>query len=803
MEIDSYDLFLDVNFEKSVVKGSVMIAFSGATNPLKLDATAMKVDEVLLDGRNASFVHDAKAGTLSVRGVKKRGAVVVNYTKVVSDDTIFGLYKSKYGPDHLLATDLEPAEARSVFPCKDHPAYKAVFRLTVVTEKGLKVIANTSLRSVEAAPEGRTRFKFEDTPRMSTYLFFFGVGKFDEEEVRGGKTLLVGASRPGQAKNSRYVLEESAAVLEAYGKYFGIPFPLKKLHLVALPEYHTGAMENWGAIASRESYVLMGEGAGVTNRRRAVHVMAHEIAHQWFGDLVTMKWWDDVWLNESFATFMDDFILDKLHPDWDCWDGFLRSNTFRSLGADSLSWTHPIQTHVKSVSEIGGVFDAISYGKGAAVLRMLEAYMGEEKFGKGVSAYLKKFSYSNASGRDFWESLGKASGLPVKKVAESWITKAGFPLVRVESSRGKVKLSQSRFRLDGKKAPGLWPVPLTLESGGRTTSVLLEKRSATLPEGKGRTIVNPRRTGFYSVLYDQGAYKEFSKEFANLHTHDKAGIVNDLYLFMHAGLVTPAMYFKFVLLSAKAPSPLLTLSIVDQMTSLRAIAGDLPPIRKAAREFASSQLKRLGLTPKKGEDETYREVREAVVTILSRTDDSFASELAPMFKGYGNVDPELKAAVATSYARTGGEEAFSAIQKMVKTTDSEIERARLYSALVSSGDSSLVEKALEMSISGAVSRSDSGFTITGASLNPDVRPEVWAWLKRRYAKVYDLYGGSQQFFLFMNMVVPRCAVDAERDAHEFISGKRFEEGRTTFRRTFETLAINVKLRQKLRDPPKS
>ena len=798
LNIETYDLTLNVDFDKAVVNGSVDIDVEGAEDPLSLDAVDMRIERVLVNGAGTKFRYDKRKGKLAIRGVPgKRAEVQVDFVKHVSDGAIVGLYKSKYGKNYLLATDFEPARARTAFPCKDEPSYKAVFRLRVITRKGLSVISNTRVASTREEPGGRTRFVFEPTPRMSTYLFFLGVGGYEESSKKSGNVTVVAATRPGQSKSARFALDISSSVLEEYGRYFAIPYPLPKLHLIALPEYRAGAMENWGAITFREALLLADSGSSTSDLRGVAHVSAHEIAHQWFGDLVTMKWWDDLWLNESFASFMDNKVLERLHPEWDNWGDFLRYNTFRALNSDALSGTHPIQGKVKKVEEIEGIFDDISYGKGASVLRMIESYIGESQFRKGVSAYLRRFAYSNAEGKDLWESLGKASGLPVSRVAGAWIQKAGFPIVRVTTSKGRIRFSQRRFSFGGKEPGSTWPIPLTLLVEGKRRALLLDRPSSSIKSASRRgLIVNPGRTGFYSVLYDMNAYDGIAEGFARLHPHDRAGTMNDLYLFMRAGMVEPNLYFRFVSVCGGVSDSMTAGSVVDQLINLRAIADEAAAVRKGYSQFYESQIKKLGLHARKGEDETIAEVRELVSTQLARTSLDFARRLSPHFENYEAVDPDLKSAVAVAYVMAGGDSAFDALVKLVRTEKREAERVRYYRALASPPDARLVERCLDLSASGAVSRSDSVYAVSLASANPRARAALWEWLERHYDLLRDTYGLGTLLGA-VNSAVPRCGVGREQEVRKFFSGGRYKEGESTVKRTFELLEVNSRLREKL------
>ena len=795
MQIESYSLDLDVDFPRAIVAGTVDVAVTGAEGSLLLNAEKLEVKGVKVNGVRVSY--KAANGTLRIpRVTKARSVVTVRFVKHVSEETVMGLYKSKYGKSYLLATDFEPARARTFFPCKDEPSYKAVFNLAVTTQTGLSVISNTPVASKEDSA-GKTRFVFEPTPRMSTYLFFLGVGPYEERKRKSDGIDIIVASRPGLSENSEFALGVASDVLRGYGEYFGIKYPLKKLHLIALPEYRAGAMENWGAITYRERLVLADSSSSTMDLRAVAHVTAHEIAHQWFGDLVTMKWWDDLWLNESFASFMDNMMLEKLHPEWENWRDFLRGSTFPAFSADALARTHPIHVKVTSVDEVESIFDNISYGKGASVLRMIESYVGEDKFRQGVSAYLRKFRYSNAKGEDFWESVQRASGRPISRLARAWTTKPGFPLVRATTAKGEVRFTQERFSYRDGGAKGMWPVPLTMINDGKLQKVLLERRSGSVKsKSPSRLLVNPGRTGFYSVLYDSAMYDRIAADFADLHSHDRAGIVGDLYLFMKAGKVEPEQYFRFVDKAGRLADALTTQSIVDQLNELRAIADEAKIVRRGYSGFYQRQLKILGLQARKGEDESVSEVREAVAIMLARTDAGFAGKLAPRFEHYETVEPNLKSAVAISYAVSAGAKGFEALFDMAKKEEKETERVRIFRALATPVDGSLVERALDLSVSGRVSRSDVAYAVSSASLNPHARSVVLKWLEGHYDSLRESFGMG---FLLgqVDSAIARRGVENEHEARRFLSGERYKEGEMTFARTLERLKVNLALRRKL------
>ncbi len=798
MEIASYDLSLDVDFAAARVKGVATLAIEGSDGTLTLDAVDMDVEAVRVNGEPRRSRFDRSKGKLRIPKMPKgESTVEVHFSKRVADGTIFGLYKSKYDGNYMLVTDLEPAEARTVFPCKDDPSYKAVFNLRVVTDEHLKVISNSSAKSVEPAPGGRTLHIFNPSPKMSTYLFFLGIGDFEESRVSAGKTEIISATRPGTSKNAGFILGIAAQVLRDYERYFGIPYPLPKLHLVGLPEYHTGAMENWGAITAREPYVVIEKGASLFDIRHASFVITHEIAHMWFGDLVTMKWWDDLWLNESFAAFMEHKMLSRAHPNWDIWRDFLMFENFPSMNADSLVGTHPIQVKVGTVNEIQQVFDAISYGKGASILRMVEAYVGEAAFRRGVSAYLRKFRYSSARGEDLWKSIAKSSGKPVSRMMGAWIKQKGFPVVKVETKSGGSTLSQSRFLVNGRESKGTWPIPLTYHSEGKLRSLLFDRQTIFVKGARpGSFLLNPGRTGFYAVLYDEEAYNAIARRFQSLQPHDKAGIISDLWLFLQAGRIKPETYFRFLSLCGRFAEAIVVETATSQLANLRAIADEAPSVKRAYEEFYLPLAAAIGIAPRPGEDPNLGTAREALLTQVVQVNREFAGRLSERFAKFDDVEPDLREAVATAYAVVNGSSAYEPMVRRIKSA-SEVDRAKLYVALTASSDPAVVEKTLDLSIGGEVSRSDSGYTIAGASNNPFARKTTWDWIVRRYDEVKGIYGGAQQFYLYLDRAVPRCGIGRADEVKRFLSGRRFEEGKLTFRRTLERLEIYSRLRDKL------
>ena len=380
-EVREYDLFLDVDFSGLKYSGKVVVDLE-SIGDVSLDAVGQQISSVKSSGNKVPFKHSGKV--LEIQTGKFSGPLEIDFSGRVSDN-FTGLYKASYGDGYILSTHLEAVQARKVLPCVDHPAFKAVFKVRVRTDADLSVISNMPIESETRQGEKKT-VMFKKTPKMSTYLLYLGVGKFVQEKNRHGETELYAAyaDRPTGKINTEFSFDATRKVLDFYESYFGIPFQLPKLHNIAVPEFAYGAMENWGAITYREILLHVDKDTSVRARKSVAHVIAHEIAHMWFGDLVTMRWWDDLWLNESFATFMDFKSTDRAYPEWKVWQDFVRTSTSGAMGRDALTKTHPIMAKVHDPEEIEELFDEISYGKGAGILRMIEAYIGPENFRNGV-----------------------------------------------------------------------------------------------------------------------------------------------------------------------------------------------------------------------------------------------------------------------------------------------------------------------------------------------------------------------------------------------------------------------------------
>jgi tricorn protease interacting factor F2/3 len=770
---------------------------------VELNAKELTITGVEVDGIPVPFRHEKDIVSISNIPMAKEHSIVLQYEKKIRDDVTTGVFKSRYGNRYFIATDFEPDRARTFFPCKDDPSWKAVFNLSVVTDADLKVISNSPLSRIEDTNvPGKKRHVFEPTPKMSTYLFFVGVGRFTEVSRRkgSGPTVTV-AGRPEGSQRADFVLETACNAIAESGDYFGVPYPLKKLHLIALPEFG-GAMENWGAITSYEAALLVAKGASTLDRKATALTTIHEIQHQWFGDLVTMKWWDDIWLNESFATFMSYKMTARLHPEWDSWSDFLTSLCFDSMAVDELRASHPIQAKIGNPAEINEVFDRISYGKGASILRMVESFLGEDTFRRGVSEYIRRFSYLNARGEDLWKSLENASDQPVSKIMGAWITRPGFPLVTIERKGTKLIFKQKRFMLtggdSGEDSP--WPIPMNLRINEAPSKFLFDTQSKEIEISGGDlhwAKANLGQTGYYCVKYDDAMYDALAASFTSLDPQDRAGIMNDLFELLKAEEIDPTVYFRFVRLCRNLDDYPTCLLVSTQLQLLWSIANTSKDVEDVNRSFLTAQLGRLTTSPIQGERENDGYLRGRFASMLARSDVDFAKKLAEEFDQFQTLDSNMKSAVAVAYARTVGRGAFDYFEETLVRTEDEQERSKMYAGLVSFDDPGLIKSALDFVASGKVSRSDSYWPLFFGTLNPRARQAEWDWIKGNFNRLGELLGSKLFVIMALERFVPVVAVGSETDARDFFSGDRLSKGELGRGQILELLSVYAKLGRRL------
>lgn len=708
----------------------------------------------------------------------------VNFAGSVPD-SLAGIYRAPYERTHIVTTHFEAAQARRMFPCIDRPDVKATFKLSVKISKDVEAISNMPIETVMADGENKV-VTFQKTPRMSTYLLYLGVGKFQERIEKAGTTEIILATTPGKTERGRFAQNEAQKAIQYFQSYFDVPFSLPKVHLVAVPEFAMGAMENWGAITFREVRLLVDANSSSKAVKSVSGAVAHELAHQWFGDLVTMKWWDDIWLNESFATFMSYKAIDAFHSEWRIWEntfnGTPRAETLAAaMSRDALESTHPIHVPVNSPEDIVEIFDAISYGKGCHMLRMIEAYAGQEPFRDGVRQYLSKHAYGNATGEDFWAALEAASGKEVRKVMLHWVREPGYPVVTASFSNGELKLRQDRFMLSG-KSENTWPIPVIIEMNGVRKSVLMERKEQSI-EAKGLESlkVNPDRTGFYSVRYE--GLEDYVWR-AKLSPFDKWGLVFDAFSFLLAGQITFKEYLRTIDRFKNKADTLPAQEVSDQISLLHAM---VPKVADIAKDLHKSIL--TALLDKT--DEHSSSLRGKVAARLAFEDHEYATGLAGDFQDYTKVPPDMREAVATAYARSTND--FDGILNRYRVSVSDEDKGNLLRALAAFRDEALLQRALDFSLSAEVKRQDIMSPIFAAISNPEAKNVTWTWFQMNAEKLQAIYRGTGRISGSIEHVISILGIGRVTDVESFFEQHPIPEAKAGIKAGFEKVHVYDRL----------
>jgi tricorn protease interacting factor F2/3 len=540
MEVKNYQLELDFDLEKKIYEGKEKIFLNlDKEDLIKIDSVDLKIKELKVNDKEVNF-EVAQDKILIKNGFQKgENIIFVNFEGELKE-VLGGIYLSKYKDKeeekYLITTQFEPIEARRAFPCFDDPDKKATFDLTLIFPKELKAISNTLPIREEILGE-KKKVIFETSPKMSTYLLYIGIGDFYFLEDKYKDVLIRVAFTPKEKlEGAKFALENCKKFLSYLEEYFDVPYPLKKLDLIAIPDFAAGAMENWGAITFRENLLLVFEGiTSQTAKERICEVIAHELVHMWFGNLVTMKWWDDLWLNESFATYLAYKAVNHFYPEWRILDKYVVDEVFSALNADALISSHPIKVEVKDPQESTEIFDEISYEKGGSVLRMIENYLGEEKFRDGLRNYIKKFSYQNAQAEDLWNSLEEVSKVDVKEIMKNYLEKTGFPQVEIKKENGNYLLKQKRFLFLEENKSEIWKIPMVIKSKDREIRIIFDKESTVLFDLEPPIILNKNYSSFFVSNYDDEILKNNLKNLEKLSEIEQVYLLHDYEFFVRKG----------------------------------------------------------------------------------------------------------------------------------------------------------------------------------------------------------------------------------------------------------------------------
>jgi puromycin-sensitive aminopeptidase len=743
------------------------------------------------------------------------------------NDKLRGFYRSVYkdpsGISHTMAaTQFEATDARRAFPCWDEPAFKAVFSVTLAIDPALTAVSNT--RVVSETREGaRKVVRFADSITMSTYLVAFVVGELEATEaVNVGGTPVKIWCVPGKRRLAAFGQEIAVDSLRYFEEYYGLPYPGDKLDLLAIPDFAAGAMENLGAITFRETALLVDEtAASHAELQRVADVVAHENAHMWFGDLVTMSWWNGIWLNEAFATFMEMLAVDAWKPEWQRWVAFGVSRA-AALTVDGLHSTRPIEFPVRAPREADAMFDVLTYEKGASVLRMLEQYLGPTVFRQGVREYLVRHKFDNADTGDLWAALGGASGQPIPAVMDGWIFAPGYPLVSVGVEGNQLVLRQQRFtylpeplRWYGAAAgttagPGRWQVPVQLRvsAGGRETveRVLLAEPEARrpLPAGFDGVVVNEGGHGFYRVRYDDTLRARLLARLPSLAAIERFNLVNDAWAVTVAGLMPVADYLELTArFRDERDKNVWSLLIGSFHTLNRLIApADRPRLEALVRDRAAPALAALGWTPRETDDELARQLRGDLIRALGtlgndRDVQARAAEVYAAHERGAAVDPNVLPALIAVLAHTGDQARYETFLERFRRAATPQEEQRYLYALTMFQQPALVEQTLARTVNGEIRTQDAPFVARSMLMLVHAREAAWAFVKKQWDTMDRLYP-KHGLRRMAEGVIGLATPELEADVHRFFQERRIDLGGKTLEQYLEQLRVAVALRERER-----
>jgi puromycin-sensitive aminopeptidase len=718
----------------------------------------------------------------------------------------------------MAATQFEATDARRAFPCWDEPSFKAVFAVTLVIDPVLTAVSNTSIVS-ETREDGRKVVRFADTITMSTYLVAFVVGELEATEaVRVGRTPLKVWCVPGKKHLARFGQDIGAASLAFFERYYGLPYAGDKLDLLAIPDFAAGAMENLGAITFRETALLVDEtAASHSELERVADVVAHENAHMWFGDLVTMTWWNGIWLNEAFATFMEMLAVDDWKPEWQRWATFGVSRA-AALSLDGLHSTRPIEFPVTSPRDADAMFDVLTYEKGASVLRMLEQYLGPEMFRTGVRDYLETHKFANADTGDLWAALGRASRQPIPAVMDGWIFRPGYPVVTVSrDAGGQLVLAQQRFNFLREPLPPAtiepeqpWHVPIQLRVHGRSSveeRVLLTDREARLRVGEGAEVVvaNAGGHGFYRVRYGPDLLEALLKRLDVLASIERFNLVNDTWAMAVAGLMPLTAYLDLTARFRDERDRNVWSALTGSVYAVNRIidVSERPRLEALVRDRVGPAFAALGWTPRAGEDELTRQLRGDLVRALGvlGNDPAVQARAAEVYAGSlkqpGSVDPNLLPAIIAVLAHAGDGPRYEEFLAAFRSARTPQEEQRYLYALAGFRDPVLLRQTLERTVNGEIRTQDAPFVVRSMLTSVYARELTWDFVKRQWDTMDRLYPKHAMRRLAEG-VTGLATRELEADVQAFFAARNPDFGGKVLAQYLEQLHVAVTLRERER-----
>lgn len=756
-----YNLTLDLTrAEEKEFSGTVIISGESTSESISLHSKGLTIQSVTIDDQPADVSFGEFDELRLYQPNLKNGnhTIHIDFSGTITD-AMHGLYPCYFTHDgvkkQLFATQFESHHAREVFPCVDEPAAKAKYDLTLITLPGITVLGNMPVKSEEENGDSRTT-TFEKTPRMSSYLLAFVIGELHKKTARTKSGVEVNVwATPAQNENTLdFALDIAARSIDFYDEYFGVKYPLPKSDHVALPDFSSGAMENWGLITYRESCLLADpELTPESSRRFIATVISHELSHQWFGNLVTMNWWNDLWLNESFANMMEYVAIDALHPEWRMWEDFATNEVTAALRRDSLDGVQSVQADVNHPDEISTLFDpAIVYAKGGRLLVMVRKLIGEEAFRAGLKSYFEKFAYKNTVGNDLWQELESASGQPIVNLMNAWISQPGLPVVSVSNSHDAAILSQERFFIgEHQPSDALWPIPLFANQP--LDVKILNQKEATISIEKPLQL-NCGLSAHFITKYDESTREYLLKNITELPTLDKICILQDATILARAGFENSASLLPLALSLKTETNEKVFGMAAGALTELRKFVDDndaaRDSLKKISGEFARATFEELGWDEKAGESDDDRERRTTALSLMMYSEDEeVLNEAKTRFDNnkLEDLPTEIRALIISANVRHfETPEMIENLFAAYKNTPSNDLQNDIAIGLTSTKNPETAEKILaNIKNSNIIRPQDASRWFVYLIRTRENRQIAWNWLKENWAWVEDTFGEDKSY----------------------------------------------------------
>ncbi|GAB6019725.1 hypothetical protein CHUAL_001278 [Chamberlinius hualienensis] len=830
-----YNIRITPDFEKFTFQGEVTVDVEvvEATPTILLNAIELTFDSASFTPENeaeltatVALSEEDETATFNFPSTLRpgKGSLKLKYAGILND-MMRGFYRSKYTTAngetrYSGCTQFESTDARRAFPCWDEPAIKATFDMTLVTAKNLVTLSNMDpVRETELTGNLK-EVKFATTPIMSTYLVAIVIGEYDYvEDVSDGNIRVRVYTPVGKKEQGRYALNVATKVLPYYRDYFNVEYPLPKLDMVAIPDFAMGAMENWGLVTYRENCLLVDPVNSSSLRTQTVAlVVGHELAHQWFGNIVTMEWWTHLWLNEGFASWIEFLCVDYLFPEYDIWTQFASDSLLPPLELDALRSSHPIEVAVGHPSEVDEIFDNISYGKGACVIRMLHNYIGDEDFRKGMHQYLTKHKYGNTFTEDLWDALGKACNKPVGEMMSTWTQQMGYPVIKVDAKQVEngrlLTLTQRRYFAEGpvEGDNSLWVVPISFSTSSNPEKVV--KKTVLYNTATEIVIenlkpnewvkLNPGAVGFYRCLYSDEIMESFLPNIRDksLPPLDRLGLQNDLFAMVTSGQKSMVDYLKLLEAYVDEDNYTVWCSIGSSLSRLFTVLSHTDYyelLESFGRQLLAKVAEKVGWNPQKDEGHSIALLRPLILGRLGAYgDESVRNEARRRFDTHVNktaiLPADLRSPVYSTVVSIGDQKTIDAAITLYREADLQEEKSRLLGALGSPKDVSLLRNVIDFAMSDDVRSQDTITILASIGRNRFGRDLAWQFFKDNKDVFVKRYGSGYLLTLIIKYVTEGFASEEKaKEVESYFHENPLAGTERVVLQSLETIRLNARL----------